>query len=345
MSRSGVRCPLCQAIMTMQDLRLDGRAGRLGAVMTAVVVDGPRGKEYRLPTELDLQTAHVDEADIEALYVTCRSACPTSLRRRPAWGRRARSRSTATVSTRGAASSRTASSWPSARSSRRCAAFPRRWPAAGGVAGGDRGESGADHQPRGRPREYAGDLDQRPEKVRSTFARFALPMVWDFVEACPLTDTSGGFIQAVEWTAEVCEHLLAAANGAPAPAVLRRSAAEPQTADDAQRPPAAVATRTPERTAEPPPEPAVLRRSAAEPQADDTQSLLAAVAARTPERTAETPSAACAGQRGSGDDPARAPHAAAGPQAAADAQTAAQDPGFDLICTTRPTTTPFPTPT
>ena len=38
MSRSGVRCPLCPTIMTMQDLRVDGRAGHLGAVMTAVVV-------------------------------------------------------------------------------------------------------------------------------------------------------------------------------------------------------------------------------------------------------------------------------------------------------------------
>ena len=50
-------------------------------------------------------------------------------------------------------------------------------------------------------------------------------MVWDFAESCPLTDTSGGFVQAVEWTAEACGHLLAAAQDAPEPAVLRRSAA------------------------------------------------------------------------------------------------------------------------
>ena len=71
-----------------------------------------------------------------------------------------------------------------------------------------------------------------PEKVRSTFARFALPMVWDFVEACPLADTSGGFVQAVEWTAEVCEHLLAATPDAPPPAVRRRSAAAAPAAAD-----------------------------------------------------------------------------------------------------------------
>ena len=51
MSRTGATCPWCRAIMTMEDIRLEGRAGRLGTVMTAVVVDGPRGKEYRLPTE------------------------------------------------------------------------------------------------------------------------------------------------------------------------------------------------------------------------------------------------------------------------------------------------------
>ena len=68
MSRSGVRCPLCQAIMTMQDLRLDGRAGRLGEIMTAVVVDGPHGKEYRLPTDLELQAARVEQAELDALY-------------------------------------------------------------------------------------------------------------------------------------------------------------------------------------------------------------------------------------------------------------------------------------
>ena len=50
MSRAGVRCPCCPAIMTMEDIRLEGHAGRLGTIMTVVVVDGQRGKEYRRPT-------------------------------------------------------------------------------------------------------------------------------------------------------------------------------------------------------------------------------------------------------------------------------------------------------
>ena len=51
MSRSGATCPCCNTIMTMEDIRLEGQAGRLGTTMTAVVVDGPNGKEYRLPTD------------------------------------------------------------------------------------------------------------------------------------------------------------------------------------------------------------------------------------------------------------------------------------------------------
>ena len=56
MSRTGATCPCCGAIMTMEDIRLEGRAGRLDATMTAVVVDGGRkkGKEYRLPTDHEL---------------------------------------------------------------------------------------------------------------------------------------------------------------------------------------------------------------------------------------------------------------------------------------------------
>ena len=46
-----------------------------------------------------------------------------------------------------------------------------------------------------------------PEKIRSTFARFALPMAWDFSEFAPLSDTTGGFVQSVDWVFKVCEHL------------------------------------------------------------------------------------------------------------------------------------------
>src|SRR5438270_11156457 len=54
MSRSGVTCPCCSTIMTMEDIRTESVAGRTGTVMTAVVVDGDTGKEYRRPTQEEI---------------------------------------------------------------------------------------------------------------------------------------------------------------------------------------------------------------------------------------------------------------------------------------------------
>ena len=67
------------------------------------------------------------------------------------------------------------------------------------------------------------------DKIGHAFARFALPMVWDFAESCPLADTTGGFIQAVEWIARVVEHAESAVAGVPAPRVEQQSATEPRS--------------------------------------------------------------------------------------------------------------------
>ena len=43
------------------------------------------------------------------------------------------------------------------------------------------------------------------EKVNHTFARQALPMVWDYVEVYPFSGSTGDFGGAVEWVSQVCE--------------------------------------------------------------------------------------------------------------------------------------------
>ncbi|MCL6538898.1 MAG: DUF1156 domain-containing protein, partial [Acidothermus sp.] len=43
--------------------------------------------------------------------------------------------------------------------------------------------------------------------LRNTFARQALPMVWDFAEGNPFSDSSGNWLGAVEWVAEAVEEL------------------------------------------------------------------------------------------------------------------------------------------
>lgn len=68
MSRAGVQCPCCQIIMKMEDIRYEGRNGRLGHMTTVVVLDGPEGKEFRLPTEHELRVADISEDALKMAF-------------------------------------------------------------------------------------------------------------------------------------------------------------------------------------------------------------------------------------------------------------------------------------
>ncbi|MDM8528575.1 DUF1156 domain-containing protein [Anaerolineales bacterium HSG24] len=68
MSRGGTTCPCCGTIMTMKDLRLEGQAGHLGETMTAVVMNGLKGKEYRLPTPHELEMVEKTATELERVY-------------------------------------------------------------------------------------------------------------------------------------------------------------------------------------------------------------------------------------------------------------------------------------
>ena len=68
MSRTGATCPCCGGIMTMEDIRLEGKSGRLGALMTAVVVDSEKGKEYRLPRDEECDMASKAATELDRVF-------------------------------------------------------------------------------------------------------------------------------------------------------------------------------------------------------------------------------------------------------------------------------------
>ena len=70
--------------------------------------------------------------------------------------------------------------------------------------------------------------DKSRETLRQAFARFALPMVWDYCEVNPLSATTGGFTGMLGWVARYVDHALAAVATAPAPDIAARSALAPQ---------------------------------------------------------------------------------------------------------------------
>ena len=231
MSRSGAACPCCGAIATMQDLRAQGRAGRLGARMTAVVVDGQEGKEYRLPREEEFEAAEVSREELEAFYAEIPFGLPGEPTPKAGLG----------ASRAFSVDGYGLSTWDKLFSSRQLLAL-------GAIVRNNRSVQ-KEMETCGYPAEWREALvgclapsisrladrcstlatwTNDHDKIRSTFARFALPMVWDFVESCPLTDTTGGFVQAIEWIARVCEHAQEATASASPATVLRQSAIDLQ---------------------------------------------------------------------------------------------------------------------
>ena len=229
MSRVGATCPCCRTIMTMQDIRLEGRAGRLGTVMTAVVVDGPQGKEYRLPTAHERAAAEVTEEQLRAVYADIPFGLPEEpLASKEALGFRVplygfdtwRKLFTNRQLLALGEFIRALRSLPE-----RLADYPPAWresifsmcvPIISRMA--DRGSTLA-------------TWTNNPEKIRSTFARFALPITWDFSEYAPLSDTTGGFLQSVDWVFKVCEHLQSSVDIARTGTSVLGSATDCQVAD------------------------------------------------------------------------------------------------------------------
>jgi len=231
MSRSGVSCPCCNgAIMTMEEIRTEGLAGRIRTVMTAVVVDGNEGKEYRAPSESEIIAAATAEAEIESLYRDIPFGVPNEPLptkdalgfRVPLYGfdrwsklftpRQLVALGTLVKHTRGARPLMEklgyVDSWVEAIYSLLALAVDR-------VAN------------------RASSLciwNMPAEKIEQTFARFALPILWDFAESNPLAHASGNYEGEIEWVSLVCSHTAHTQTEHPAQA-LNQSAVISHNAD------------------------------------------------------------------------------------------------------------------
>ena len=210
MSRSGAACPCCGGISTMADLRNEGRAGRLGERMTAVVVHGQRGKEYRLPTDVELAAASVCENELRVLF----SDVPYGLPEEP-------------TPKGGGGAARAFSvdgygfdTWRKLFTNRQLLCL-------GTFIRAIRGSSADNGLYPAEWREAivaslscvlskASDYSSAScswilglEAVRGTFARFALPMVWDFCEVNPVSGVGSGFGGMLDWVARYTDHATA----------------------------------------------------------------------------------------------------------------------------------------
>jgi adenine-specific DNA methylase len=229
MSRAGATCPCCSAIMTSGDIRTEAQAGRLGSVMTAVVVVGDRGKEYRLPAREEHQMATEAEKTLEHIFAEIPFGLPEEPV--PQGASRTGGGSPFTIYLYGL------TQW--------CDLFtPRQLLALGTFAKYTRatykvmrteGYSTEWVEAIGaylacmfdRLNVYSSSLCRwinNLEAVAPTFARFALPILWDFCEARTTSSRTGGYGGAVNWIFKTIEHLLYAADHKPTPKIVAVSA-------------------------------------------------------------------------------------------------------------------------
>lgn len=229
MSRAGAACPCCGTIMTMEDIRVEGRAGRLGAVMTAVIVDGPHGKEYRRPTPHELACAESARDELDRVFADVPFGLPTEPT--PIGASRQGGGSPFTVYQYGQ------TKWQDIFSGRQLhalgslcsvirrtalalpnAGYPEDWSAALQAYLADGMDRIADRQ------STVCRWDNGYTKLQGSFTRFALPITWDYCEGNPLSDTTGNFLSCLEWVAEYIAHGMVASLGMPQPHAANQSA-------------------------------------------------------------------------------------------------------------------------
>ncbi len=233
MSRAGVWCPCCgkpdSVAMESADLRAEAAAGRMAARMTAVVVDGLAGKEYRLPTKLELAVSTPSEEVIEKTFADIPFGVPDEPV--PQGGSRESGGSPFTIHLYGV------TTWRQVFTNRQLVALgtlvgrlrdarlhpismalPSEWSealAALLVVALDKQLDRASAQCR---------WDQGRTTIANTFSRFALPIVWDYCEGNPFSQATGNWLSCVEWVVEFVEHAASECGASPVGTALRQSA-------------------------------------------------------------------------------------------------------------------------
>jgi putative DNA methylase len=217
MSRKGAWCPCCgkygTVAMTIDDIRYEARQGRMGAMMTAVVVDGPNGKEYRLPTDEERKAATDAEQEIERVFADIPFGLPeepmpkkeTLGFRVPLYGfdqwyklftpRQLLALGTFVKHTR------------AARETMRTYGYSEDWVEGVGAYLALAMDKSAQYCSAVCSWHISG------EKMRDTFARFALPVVWDFTEIALSNDVGGSYTAQLDWITRYIEHALTGAWG------------------------------------------------------------------------------------------------------------------------------------
>ncbi|HXR66759.1 MAG TPA: hypothetical protein VN729_12580, partial [Ktedonobacteraceae bacterium] len=224
MSGSGAKCPCCGTVMKMEDIRKEAVAGRIEAIMTAIVVDGEYSKEYRLPTSEEICMAVEAEEEVARVFTGIPFGVPDEpLPSKEALGFRVPlygfNKWNKLFTSRQLLALGTFVKYTRAiREAMREQKYTEEWIEA---------VSSYLAIAHDRLADYSSSIcswHNSKEQMRNTFGRFALPIVWDFCEVNPCSEKSGGYLGAIEWVGLFISHMLNATVNASHPDVVQRSA-------------------------------------------------------------------------------------------------------------------------
>ncbi|MBM4323501.1 MAG: DUF1156 domain-containing protein, partial [Deltaproteobacteria bacterium] len=226
MSRSGAKCPCCETIMTMEDIRLEGQAGRLSEIMTAVVVDGQNGKEYRLPVIYEIGKAIEAEKNIPGLYAQIPFGLPEEpLPSKEALGFRVPlygfDQWKKLFTPRQFLALGTFVNWTRrAKEEMAKKRYVSEWIEPVLCYLSIQNDKVADYN------SMVCVWHLSRELIGHTFTRFALPITWDFTELAVTNDVGGAFGAQLDWVSRYIDHALIATDGAKKPNLENHSAIE-----------------------------------------------------------------------------------------------------------------------
>src|SRR2546421_1889461 len=224
MSHSGVTCPCCDTIITRESLQQEGLGDRLGTTMTAVIVNGQYGKEYRLPNADEIELVSEAQRELTTTFAQIPFGLPEEKITLDAKGntwcilygldtfsklftpRQLLAMGNFITHTRlirdAMQKQGYSQDWVEAISSYLALALDRLADYSSAVC----------------------SWHNSGQKMRNTFGRFALPITWDFTEVDPCSEKSGGYLGAIEWIGRFISHALDFAPKALSPSVMQSSA-------------------------------------------------------------------------------------------------------------------------